>query len=139
VAQNMSRAEAEEYLGELHVGVFAVADGRGSLAIPVWYSYEPGGVITISTGRRTRKARLAAAAGRISLCVQDERPPYKYVSVEGPVVIEDISPAERLALARRYLGTEGGDQFIATSPQAEGGEIAIRLTPEHWLSADFSQ
>jgi nitroimidazol reductase NimA-like FMN-containing flavoprotein (pyridoxamine 5'-phosphate oxidase superfamily) len=141
VSQNMSRAEAAEFLAALHVGVLSVADGAasGPLIIPVWYTYEPGGVVSISTGRQTRKARLIGAAGRLSLCVQDERPPYKYVTVEGPAVIEEIELAERLSLARRYLGTEGGDQFIAANPGAEGNEIAIRLTPEHWLTADFSK
>lgn len=140
MAQNMSRAEAAEFLAGLHVGVLGVADGAasGPLIIPVWYSYEPGGVVSISTGRHTRKARLIGAAGRLSLCVQDERPPYKYVTVEGPAVIAEIELAERLSLARRYLGTEGGDEFIAANP-AEGNDIAIRLTPEHWLTADFSK
>ena len=31
---------------------------------------------------------LLDAAGRATLTVQTEEPPYKYVSVEGPVVIE---------------------------------------------------
>jgi Pyridoxamine 5'-phosphate oxidase len=141
VSQNMSKDEAAEFLAGLHVGVISVADGaaRGPLTIPVWYSYQAGGVITMSTGRGTRKARLAGAAGRLSLCAQDEQPPYKYVSVEGPVVIGEIDQAERLALARRYLGTEGGDAFIAANPGTEGSDIAIRLTPEHWLTADFSK
>jgi Pyridoxamine 5'-phosphate oxidase len=141
VSQNMSRDEAEQFLSGLHVGMLGVAAGagRGPLVIPVWYTYEPGGVVTVSTGRNTRKARLVAAAGRLTLSAQDEQPPYKYVSVEGPAVIEDIDLDERRILARRYLGTEGGDQFIASNPGADGGDIAIRLTPERWLTADFSQ
>jgi hypothetical protein len=141
VSQSMSRAEAAKFLAGLHVGVLSVADGdsSGPLTIPVWYSYEPGGVVSISTGRDTRKAKAVGAAGRLSLCAQDERPPYKYVTVEGPAVIEEIGLPERRALARRYLGTEGGDEFIAANPGAEGSDIAIRLTPEHWLTADFSK
>jgi hypothetical protein len=77
------------------------------------------------------------AAGGFTLCAQEERPPYKYVTVTGPAVIEDIDVAERLALARRYLGTEGGDAFIAANPG--DGDVAIRMTPEHWMTADFSK
>jgi PPOX class probable F420-dependent enzyme len=135
----MSRAEREEFLAAVHVGVLSVAGGahRGPLAVPVWYSYQPGGTVTLSTGRGSRKAAAVAAAGRFTLCAQDERPPYRYVTVEGPAVIEDIEVAERLALARRYLGIEGGDAFIANTPA--GDQVAIRMTPEHWMTADFSR
>jgi PPOX class probable F420-dependent enzyme len=141
VSQNMSRSEREQFLAGVRVGVLSVAasDSRGPLTVPVWYSYEPGGLVSVSTGRNTLKARAIEAAGRFSLCAQDERPPYKYVTVEGPAVIEDVDLSERLALARRYLGTEGGDAFIAANPGTDGEDIVIRMTPERWLSADFGK
>jgi PPOX class probable F420-dependent enzyme len=137
--QNMSRAEREEFLADVHVGVLSVASGdeSGPLTIPVWYSYQPGGTVNLSTGRGTRKARAISAAGRFSLCAQDEQPPYKYVTVEGPATIEEASRDERLELARRYLGAEAGDAYIAENPG--GTQIMIRMTPEHWLTADFSK
>src|SRR5579859_3774842 len=136
--QRMSRAEREEFLAAVHVGVLSVAsaDGAGPLTVPVWYTYQPGGTLNVSTGRSTRKAQAIAAAGRFSLCVQDERPPYKYVAVEGPVVMEDATDAERLELARRYLGIEGGDAYLAANPG--GSQVMIRMTPEHWLSRAYS-
>jgi PPOX class probable F420-dependent enzyme len=136
---SMSRAEREEFLAGLHVGVLSVAagDGRGPLTIPIWYTYQPGGTLNVSTGPGTRKAQAITAAGRFSLCVQDEQPPYKYVTVEGPAAIEDATDAERLELARRYLGTEGGDAFLAATPT--GGQIMIRMTPERWVSVDYGQ
>ena len=138
-ALSMSPAEREQFLAGVHVGVLSVAsgDGAGPLAVPVWYTYQPGGTVNVSTGRGTRKARAIVAAGRFSLCAQDERPPYKYVSVEGPVAIEDATDAERLELARRYLGTEAGDAFLAANPG--GTQVMIRMTPERWLSADYGR
>ncbi len=81
----MTREEREQFLGGVHVGVLSVAsvDGGGPLAVPVWYSYQPGGTVNVITGGSTRKAAAIRAAGRLSLCAQDERPPYKYVTVEG--------------------------------------------------------
>jgi nitroimidazol reductase NimA-like FMN-containing flavoprotein (pyridoxamine 5'-phosphate oxidase superfamily) len=139
VTTRMSQPEREEFLAGagLHVGVLSVVDGGAPLTIPVWYSYQPGGLVSLTTGGSTRKARAIGAAGRFSLCAQDERPPYKYVTVEGPAVIEEISLDERRELARRYLGTEDGDAFIASTPG--DNDIVIRMTPEHWLSADFGQ
>jgi PPOX class probable F420-dependent enzyme len=139
VSVSMSRAEREAFLAGVHVGVLAVAGApdRGPLVTPVWYTYQPGGLVSVSTGASSNKARAIAAAGRFSLCAQDEAPPYKYVTVEGPAVTEPSELAERTALARRYLGREGGDAFIAANPGAD--EIVIRMTPEHWQTADFSQ
>jgi PPOX class probable F420-dependent enzyme len=139
VSVSMSRAEREAFLADVHVGVLTVTAGAGSgpLATPVWYSYTPGGVVTVTTGETSQKARAIAAAGRCSLCTQDEAPPYKYVTVEGPAVIEPADLAERTVIARRYLGTEGGDAYIAGNPAVD--DVAIRLTPEHWRSADFGK
>jgi PPOX class probable F420-dependent enzyme len=139
VSLKMSPREREEFLAGLHVAVLTVASGgrTGPLAVPVWYTYLPGGTVNVSTNRGTRKAMAITAAGRITLCAQDERPPYKYVTVEGPVTIEEASHEERLELARRYLGTEGADAYIAANPT--GNQIMIRLEPEHWLTADHSK
>jgi PPOX class probable F420-dependent enzyme len=139
VTTRMTQAEREEFLAGLHVGVLGVAEGddRGPLIVPVWYSYRPGGLISVSTGRDSRKARAVAATGRLSLCAQDERPPYKYVTVEGPVVIEEISAEERRELARRYLGQEQGDAYIDSIPGSD--EVVLRMTPERWLSVDFGK
>jgi PPOX class probable F420-dependent enzyme len=139
VSVSMSSAEREAFLAEVHVGVVAVTagPGRGPLVTPVWYSYQPGGVVRITTGGSSNKARAIAAVGRFSLCTQDEAPPYKYVTVEGPAVIGPAEPAERLAIARRYLGPEGGDAFIAANTSAD--DVMIRMTPERWQAADFSK
>ena len=135
----MNPAEREEFLAGVHVGVLSVAagdEGR-TLAVPVWYSYQPGGLVTVLTGRRSRKAAAIRAAGRFGLCVQDASPPYRYVSAEGPVVAEEeLDPAERLAMARRYLGAAGGDRYIVGNPDPGRQNVAFRMRPEHWLSQD---
>ena|SRR5690349_8396229 len=135
----MSAAEREEFLAGVHVGVLSAAigtEGR-TLAVPVWYSYQPGGLVTVLTGRRSRKAAVIRAAGRFGVCVQDDSPPYRYVSAEGPVLSEEeLDPAERLAMARRYLGAAGGDRYVADNPDPGHENVAFRMRPEHWLSQD---
>jgi PPOX class probable F420-dependent enzyme len=137
----MSVEEREQFLAGLHVGVLSVAagGGRGPLAVPVWYDYRPGGEVSVITGRDSRKGQAIAAAGRMTLCAQDENPPYRYVSVEGPVVFEELDLDERLAMARRYLGTDGGDRYVADNPDPDGENVVIRMTPEHWLSVDYGK
>jgi PPOX class probable F420-dependent enzyme len=135
----MSAAEREEFLAGVHVGVLsaAVGDGGRTLAVPVWYSYQLGGLLTVLTGRRSRKATAIRTAGRFSVCVQDDSPPYRYVSVEGPVVSEEeLDPAERLAMARRYLGVAGGERYVTDNPDPGRENVAFRMRPERWLSQD---
>jgi PPOX class probable F420-dependent enzyme len=140
MSATMSREEREQFLAGVHVGVISVAsvDGGGPLAVPVWYSYRPGGTVDVITGGSTRKAAAIRAAGRFSLCAQEENPPYKYVSVEGPAAAEEVaSHDERLDLARRYLGPEGGDAYVSQVPT--GGQVLFRMTPERWLTVDYSK
>jgi Pyridoxamine 5'-phosphate oxidase len=137
----MSAAEREEFLAGVRVGVLSVAVGNAgrTLVVPVWYSYQPGGLLTVLTGRRSRKAAAIRSAERFGLCVQDGTPPYRYVSAEGPVVSEDeVDPAERRAMARRYLGAAGGDRYVTDNPDPDREVVAFRMRPEHWLSQDQS-
>ena len=140
----MTGEEREAFLADVHVGVLSVAqDGRAPLTVPVWYSYTPGGEVRIVTGGTTRKARALRTAGQFSLCAQDETPPYRYVTVTGPVgAIEAVDVDRDLRpLARRYLGVEGGDRWVEENggSTAGQGDILIRMRPQSWLSADFGK
>jgi len=139
----MTPAERERFLSEVRVGILSIPEaGRGPLAMPVWYLYEPGGDVRIMTGRKTRKAKLLQAAGRASLCVQDAAPPYRYVSIEGAVVIETAKPERDLPpLAYRYLGPEAGERYVVDSAarREEGGDILVRIRPERWVSEDYAK
>jgi nitroimidazol reductase NimA-like FMN-containing flavoprotein (pyridoxamine 5'-phosphate oxidase superfamily) len=137
----MTKQERERFLADLHVGVISIPEeGRGPLTVPIWYSYEPGGELQVVTARTSRKTRLLQRAGRFSLCAQTETPPYKYVSVEGPVVA--IEPADlerdRRPLARRYFGVERGDRYIESTRDLVGN-VVVRMRPERWLTVDYAQ
>ncbi len=140
----MNKEEREAFLADVHVAVVSVAeDGRGPLTVPIWYSYTPGGDVSIITDRGSRKGRLLERAGRFTLCVQSEALPYKYVSVEGPIVSIEKSDVERdgRPMARRYLGPELGDQYTeATSAERDAADsVLIRMRPEHWLTVDYAK
>ena len=140
-ALSMSRAEREAFLAGVHIGVLTVAEaGRGPLAVPVWYGYEPGGDVWLLTGRSTRKAVALRAASRASFCVQTESAPYQYVVVEGPVDIEDsFDPERRRELAEKYLGPEFGAMYLASTEEEAQDNVTVRIRPEHWLSVDYNK
>jgi len=140
--QKMTESERQEFLAGLHVGVLGIERADGPpLVVPVWYSYEPGGDVVVLTSATSIKGRLAATAGRASLCAQQEELPYKYVSVEGSVSIEDLdAEASRAAtepMAIRYLGEEMGRGYAASSVGPD--DMLIRLRPDRWFSADYAK
>lgn len=132
---DMTTEQREEFLADLHVGILSIQrDGKGPLALPIWYRYDNGQVV-IHMGRDSVKAKLLRRHGRASLTVQDETPPYRYVMVEGPVAVahedEDITE-----MAVRYLGDELGRRYAADNPVTDESVVA-RLTPERWLTTDY--
>jgi nitroimidazol reductase NimA-like FMN-containing flavoprotein (pyridoxamine 5'-phosphate oxidase superfamily) len=137
----MTREDRERFLAEPHVGVLGLADGeRGPLTVPIWYAYEPGGDVRFVTGRTSRKGRLLQTARRLSLCAQTTEP-YRYVSIEGPIVSLEAADVERdlRPMARRYMGPEEGDAYLAATRDEHGDDVIVRIRPERWLSADFDK
>jgi nitroimidazol reductase NimA-like FMN-containing flavoprotein (pyridoxamine 5'-phosphate oxidase superfamily) len=140
----MTKPERETFLAGVHIGIISIAEeGRGPLTVPVWYAYDAGGELRVVTGRESRKGRLLARAGKFSLCAQTETPPYKYASVEGPIVSTQPAEIERdlRPLARRYLGVEMGDRYIEQTRNLPeySDQALIRMRPERWLTADYAK
>lgn len=138
----MSRAEREAFLAETRIGVVAVADGeRGPLAVPIWYAYEPGGVIRFVTGATSRKMKLIEGAGRLSFCVQSEQLPYRWVQVEGPAAISEPDYERDVrSMALRYLGADAGQKFLDSFADVHAeAQRLVTVTPERWASYDSSK
>ena len=135
----LSSAEREQYLAELHVGVIAVErPDRAPLSVPIWYWYQPGGEVWIWTEAGSVKDNLIRSAGRFAITVQDEKPPYKYVTAEGDVTsIVPAVDADVREIAVRYLGEAEGGQF--TDQNLTPTSVVIRMRPQRWLSTDYSK
>jgi uncharacterized protein len=137
---SFSEADSQKFLADKHITVLSVAadNGRPPTSVPIWYDYEPGGNIRISTSGSRRKARLIREAGVVTLVVQREEPPYQYVIVEGTVV-DAASPAPieaREAIAIRYLGEEAGRAFVGSFDGAD--QVLFTIRPDRWFSANYS-
>jgi PPOX class probable F420-dependent enzyme len=140
----MTPDERETFLADLHVGVISIArPDRAPLTVPVWYSYTPGGEVRLITGEASRKAQALREAGRFSLCAQSEAPPYRYVTVEGAVDAVEAVDVERdlRPMARRYLGLEAGDRYVAANGGSAAGQgsVLVRMRPQRWLTVDYGK
>ncbi|CAA9575456.1 MAG: hypothetical protein AVDCRST_MAG49-4118 [uncultured Thermomicrobiales bacterium] len=141
----MTEQERQAFLAEPRVGVLSVAsdDDRPPLTVPVWYGYQPGGSLSYFTGtqgRRARKTGLMRRAGVVSLSVQHDEFPYRYVTVEGTVVRTDQPPPAEgmLAIVRRYIPEDHAQGFVAAELADPGPELVLfTVRPDRWLSFDF--
>lgn len=144
--RQMTEKERQEFLAEPRVAVLSVAsdDDRPPLTVPLWYGYQPGGNVSFFTGTQGRKARkttLIQKAGVLSLSVQREEFPYRYVTVEGTVIQTDRPPSaeQMLAIVRRYLPEEQARWFVEAELECPSSELVLfTIRPDRWLTADFT-
>jgi len=110
-------------------------DGRPHVA-PVWYDVDADGSLVFNTGASTVKGRNLLRDPRASLCVDDDRPPFSFVTVEGVVEIsDDLTEVRQWAgrLGGRYMGTDRAEEFGARN--GVPGELVVRLRPARIVSA----
>jgi len=136
MAHVLSAAERSAFLAAPHVAMLSIEAGaRAPLLVPVWYAWD-GLEVGLWMAGDSRKARLLRQAGRLSLCVQDTRRPYRYVSLEGRVL--SSAPidwtSELVPLVNRYLAAaDAADYLVALGgPDGVRDDIYVRLGPVRW-------
>src|SRR3972149_2766871 len=125
--KRMNRAECERFLAGRYVAVLATLGPDGQPALtPIWYLYREG-LFYMRTGLESIKAKNVRRDQRVTICIQDERPPYKSVTIHGRASIEPEEEGLDAAIARRYLGAVGGAFYLRTA--REGGGQSGAGTP----------
>lgn len=135
----MTEAEARAFLAAdpPHTGKLATVrpDGRPHVA-PIWFAPDDDGSLVFTTGEETLKGRALRRDPRVSLCVDDERPPFSFVVVEGTVELsEDLDEVRRWAgiIAARYMGADRAEEYAARN--GVPGELLGRLVPTRFTGA----
>ena len=138
-SQRMTQDEVRAFItaDPPHTGKLATvrADGRPHVA-PVWYAVDDDGSIVFTTGEDTVKGKNLARAGYAAMSIDDERPPFSFVTLEGPVELSDDMDQLRhwaTILGGRYMGKETAEAFGERN--AVPGELLARLRPEKVTSA----
>ncbi|MET9773251.1 PPOX class F420-dependent oxidoreductase [Streptomyces sp. NPDC006367] len=109
------------------------ADGSPHVA-PVWFLLD-GDEIVFNTGKETVKGRNLARDGRVALCVDDDRPPFAYVVLQGRARISEDPGELRHWAARigaRYMGEERAEEF--GDRNGVPGELLVRVTLDKVLA-----
>jgi PPOX class probable F420-dependent enzyme len=132
----MSEAQWKEFVSAgTRTGKLATTrrDGRPHV-VPVWFTLD-GDDVVFNTGASTVKGRALARNGWASMCVDDERPPFSFVAISGPVTLsEDLDEMLEWAtrIAARYMGEELAERYGRRN--AVDGELLVRLHAEHVLA-----
>ena len=111
--------QAQRFLRGRHIGVLTTINADGTpLQTPVWYLCQDH-LIYIRTSSNSAKARNIGRDPRVSLCVQDERPPYRGVTVKGTASVQPDQPELSARMSRHYLGAIAGFFYLRLRTRSE--------------------
>jgi hypothetical protein len=103
-------------------------DGSPHVA-PVWVDLD-GDDVLFMTSADTLKGKAILRDPRVSMCLDDERPPFSFVTIAGTCTTS-TDPDELLGwstrIARRYMGDEQAEAYGRRN--AVPPEMLVRLTP----------
>lgn len=113
-----------------HTAKLAVVRADGSpLVAPVWIERD-GEQIVFMTSADTIKGKAILRDGRVSLCLDNETPPFDFVTISGTTTTS-TDPDELLRwstrIAGRYMGAEHAAAYGARN--AVPPEMVVRVTP----------
>ncbi|EST37685.1 hypothetical protein N566_11715 [Streptomycetaceae bacterium MP113-05] len=138
MAKKMTTGEWRAFVtGGTRTGKLATvrADGSPHVA-PVWFVLD-GDDVVFNTGTETVKGRNLAREARVSLCVDDEQPPYAMVVLRGSAELSEDLPEVRAwatRIAARYVGEERAEEYGARN--GVPGELLVRMHIEHVIGLD---
>jgi PPOX class probable F420-dependent enzyme len=138
MGHRMSETEVRSFLmgDPAHTGKLATTRQDGSPHVaPIWYTVDGSGDILFNTGETTLKGRTLRRDPRCSMCVDDERPPFTFVIVNGTAeLIDDLDQIRHWAgvIAGRYMGAAQADAYGERN--GVPGELLVRLHPTNIVS-----
>jgi PPOX class probable F420-dependent enzyme len=139
--KRLSRGEIEQFLRGRHVAVLGtVGDDGAPVLRPIWYLFD-GGQILMRTAAGGAKTRNIQRDPRVSVCVQDERAPYRSVTAYGLATIEPARKDLAERMPRRYLGFIGNIGYQragAEAVQRGREEVTLVVTPTRYATQDFT-
>ena len=127
----MSEQERRAFLGAgTRTAKLAVSRAGGMPhVVPVWFVLD-GDIMVFTTGEATVKGRALQRDPRVSMCVDDETPPFSFVMIEGMATISrdrDDLLAWATRIGARYMGSDRAEEFGRRNAVPE--ELLVRVTP----------
>ncbi|MCX4515472.1 PPOX class F420-dependent oxidoreductase [Streptomyces sp. NBC_01619] len=129
MAKHMSQDEWRAFVSEgTRTGKLSTVRADGSPHVtPIWFLLD-GDEVVFNTAKQGVKGRNLARDGRVALCVDDDRPPFSFVVLQGRAELsEDPGELRRWAtlIAARYVGEERAEAFGERN--GVPGELLVRV------------
>ena len=97
--------------------------------VPIWFVLD-GDDLVFTTGVDTIKGKAIRRDPRVALCVDDDTPPFSFVTIEGTASVSrdlDEMLVWATRLGARYMGAAVAEQFGRRN--AVPDELLVRVTP----------
>jgi PPOX class probable F420-dependent enzyme len=127
----MSEQERRAFLGTGTQTAKVAVSRRDGMphVVPVWFVLD-GDIVVFTTGAGSVKGRALRRDPRVSVCVDDQTPPFSFVMIEGIATISrDVDELLVWAtqIGARYMGDERAEEFGRRNAVPE--ELLVRVTP----------
>ena len=100
------------------------------LVTPVWFLPDDDGSIMFETSRKSVKGFALRRDPRVSICIEDDDPPFGFVRIDGVAELSDDLDELRAwttRIAARYMGEDRAEEFGRRN--AVPGEMLVRVRP----------
>ena len=134
----MSKGEIKKFLmqGTLTGKLATVKNDGSSHVVPIWFTVDTGnsgrkGDIIFTKSSTSLKARNIQRDNRVSICVDDQMPPFSFVTVYGIAEIKEYKQNDLFKLAtiiaERYMGKRNAEAYGRRN--STEGEVLVRVKP----------
>ena len=135
----MSKAEIAKFLMQgTFTGKLATVKKDGSShVVPIWFVLDNEnsrgkiGNIVFTTGETSVKANNIQRDNRVNICVDDQRPPFSFVTIFGTAKIYPYKQKEVLKwatkIAERYMGKDNAEAYGRRN--SDEGAVLVRIKP----------
>ena len=136
--EQMSEAEWQSFIqsGTKTGKVSTIRKDGSPHCVPVWFVFA-NNALTFMTWHKSLKAQHIARDNRVSITIDSEDFPYRFVTIEGVAEIEEPTIEDLYAFSRqvaqRYVPADRIDEFADRN--AVPGEVLVHVKPTKILSA----
>ncbi len=99
--------------------------------VPIWYTVDEEDSIVFNTDGESVKAKNIRRDNRVRLCVDDQKPLFSFVLIDGIAQIEKVETSEiykwAKIIAARYMGDDKSEAYGKRN--SGEGEILVRIKP----------
>ncbi len=136
MAQQMTNEQYRSFmLNRARTAVLATVRTYGRLhTAPIWFDLEDDALL-FTTGESTVKGRNMRRDPRVSLCIDEEAPPFHFFVIDGNSELTAGDPDLLYWATRiggRYMGADRADEYGRRN--AVEGEQLVRVTPQKFVA-----